>query len=77
VPLHLNGEAIKEMEPSASDIASLRYQHWISMMQRNPKGFRCDRTSKHNKAPNPLAMILNGVRLIARHGDKTPGSAFR
>lgn len=72
VPLFLNGQAIRELEPSERDIAALRYQHWISMMRRNPRGFRQD----SNKRPNPLAMFLNGLKLVARHGNDAPGSAF-
>jgi hypothetical protein len=89
VPLHLNGEAIKELEPSERDIAALRYQHYISMMQRNPMGFRMDRgTGSKRKRPHnvrrngqvvasDLAMILNGLKFVARYGNEAPGSAFQ
>lgn len=83
VPLHLTGAEIKSFEPSERDLAALRYSHWISMMQRNPMGFRRDagispkRKRARNKRPSPLAMILNGMKLIARHGNDAPGSAFQ
>lgn len=83
VPLHLNGTLIQaEFNLSESDLASLRYQHWISMMQRSKgRGFRLDRGTgskrrrPHNSRRNKqeiagdVAMILNGFRLIARHGN--------
>lgn len=81
VPLHIYGPEVRAMEPSERDIAALHYSHWISMMQRNPSGFRRDcgsakRKRSRNPRPSPLAMFLNGLKLVARHGNAAPGSAF-
>lgn len=87
MPLFLNGAEIRSLGPSEKDLAALRYSHWISMMRRNPSGFRRDNTSKRKSAgndqfgnrmmlPSPLAMFLNGLKLVARHGNDAPGSAF-
>lgn len=79
VPLHIPPSGIVRFEDqilSEAEVLSLRLQHWRSMLARNPMGFRRPPNimRKRKKPRNPrtgeLDMILNGLALVARHGNR-------
>lgn len=79
VPLHIPREGEMRFEDqilSEAEVSSLRLQHWRSMIARNPKGFRqppgAGSKRKHPRNPRvgDVAMILNGMVIVARYGKK-------
>ena len=78
VPLFL--DKLSE-EGNEKDIASLQFQHWRSMIARNPRGFRQSpgqspkRKNPRNPRSGPLDMKLTGMQFVARHGSQAWASA--